>query len=248
MAGASRSRLLSRAVGAAARRIGRPEIYSAFYPAARRGELDAVAMRAILAASLAEDSFYVDVGANRGQVLADALRVAPRGRHVAFEPIPELARSLAEHYPGLDVRALALSAQPGRASFTHYTRLDGWSGLLANPEISEQRGAPVTIDVEVSTLDLQLPDGMPALVKIDVEGNELAVLEGASALLERARPLLLVEHAPDAARLYGGDSLALSGLLHAAGYRVFAVTGEGPFGAAELQRGDFVNWLARPRA
>ncbi len=144
-------------------------------------------MRAILAAVLRADSCYVDVGANRGQILGEAVRLAARGHHVAFEPIPQLAAALAADFVEVDCRALALGAQPGRASFCHYTRLDGWSGLLANPEISDEQGAPVEIEVEVSTLDDQLTGLDPVLIKIDVEGAEQSVLEGGRELLARAR-------------------------------------------------------------
>lgn len=240
---------MRRSVGWVARRIDRPQLFGALYPAARRGEDDAVAMRAIISAVLREDSCYVDVGANRGQVLADALRVAPRGRHVAFEPIPALASELGRRFPGVDARAMALGASSGSASFCHYTRLDGWSGLRPNPQIDAEHGAPVMIEVQVSTLDEQLEGLQPALVKIDVEGAELAVLEGGRALLARVRPTLLIEHVGTAALLYGADSGSLWDLLEGSGYRVFAASGEGPFEReAFLAPSDFVNWIAAPRA
>jgi FkbM family methyltransferase len=248
MASGSRSRaLVRRSVGAAARRLGRPELFGAVYPIARRAEDDAVAMRAILAAVLREGSCYVDVGANRGQLLREAVRLAAGGRHVAFEPIPELAAELAVAFPQVDCRALALGARSGHASFWHYTRLDGWSGLERNPEISDAEGAPVRIEVEISTLDEQLGELEPALVKIDVEGAEVGVLEGARGLLARARPLLLFEHVGTVAELYGASSAALWDLLAQAGYTVFTASGEGPYGALEFAsaRG-IVNWLARP--
>ncbi len=248
MASGSRSRaLVRRSVGAAARRLGRPELFGAIYPLARSAEDDAVAMRAVLAAVLRERSCYVDVGANRGQLLRDAVRVAPGGRHIAFEPIPELAAELAAAFPQVDCRTLALGAHAGRASFWHYTRLDGWSGLERNPEISDAQGGPVQIEVEISTLDEQLPQLEPALVKIDVEGAEVGVLEGARGLLARARPLLLFEHVAAVAELYGASSVALWELLAQAGYTIFTATGEGPYGQREFAgaRG-VVNWLARP--
>lgn len=234
-------------MGAGARRIGRPELLGVFYPLARRGDDDALAMRAILAAVLHADSCYVDVGSNRGQVLREAVRVAPRGHHVAFEPIPQLATELAADFPGVDCRALALGARPGRASFCHFTRLDGWSGLVANPEISDERGAPVQIEVEVSTLDEQLAGLTPALMKIDVEGAEQGVLEGARQVLARARPLLVLEHVESAARLYGASSRALWELLDGLGYTIFTATGAGPYAREQFaSASDVVNWLATP--
>lgn len=219
----------------------------AFYPAARRVEDEEVAIRALLAATLREGDVYVDVGANRGQLLRDALRLAPRARHVAFEPIPQLAEELARAFPAVDCRALALGASAGTASFCHFTRLDGWSGLVRNPEISDEQGAPVFIEVPVSTLDAELAPLAPALVKIDVEGGELAVLEGARALLARARPLVIFEHVAPAARAYGASSEELWELLAGLDYRVFSVLGDGPL-TRERFAGlrDAINWLAVP--
>lgn len=240
--------LLRRSVGAAARRMGRPQLLGALYPAARRSEDDEVALTAILAATLREQDSYVDVGANRGQLLRDAVRIAPRAQHFAFEPIPQLAAELAARFPGVDCRALALAAQEGTASFCHYTRLDGWSGLLPNPEISDERGAPQFIEVPVSTLDAQLRELSPAVVKVDVEGSELAVLEGGRALLERAHPLLIFEHVAQASRIYGGSSEALWDLLDELRYTVFSAVGAGPFSRGEFSEAvGVVNWLAAQR-
>jgi FkbM family methyltransferase len=236
-------------VGAIARRIGRPELVGALYAGARRTEQDALAIEAILAATLRSESTYVDVGSNRGQVLRDAVRIAPRARHVAFEPIPELSAEIAAELPDVDCRVRALGAHSGRAEFCHFRKLDGWSGLRRNPEISDERGAPAYFEVEVSTLDEELPELGPAVIKIDVEGAELAVLEGARGVLSRARPLLIFEHVADTARLYGASSQTLWDLLIEQGYAVFSVTGRGPYSRADFARADgVVNWLATPRS
>lgn len=164
----------TRAMGAASRRLGRPELLAAIDVHARRTQYDEIAIRAVLAATLPNGATYVDIGANRGQILREAVRVSPRGYHYAFEPIPELAAQLAQHFPEADCRCMALGARPERAQFCHFTALDGWSGLRRRPEVSDERGAPEYITVEVSTLDIELRDVAPAVVKIDVEGAELA--------------------------------------------------------------------------
>ncbi len=240
--------VVRRAVGVASRRLGRPELLAVVDPGARQAEQESVAINAVLAAALRRDSSYVDVGANRGQVLAEALRVAPEGRHVAFEPIPSLAAELTSRYPSVETRQLALGAEGATAQFCHFRSLDGWSGLRRSPEISDDRGHPQFIDVQVSTLDAELAELTPSVVKIDVEGAELAVFQGARALLARARPLVIFEHVAAAAALYDATPEALWDVLSEAGYAVFSVTGDGPFERSSFARASgVVNWLAAPR-
>ncbi|HTW43566.1 MAG TPA: FkbM family methyltransferase [Solirubrobacteraceae bacterium] len=244
-----RRRLTRRAVAALSRRIDRPELLAAFYPGARQEFHEHVAIRAILAGSLGIDGTYVDVGTNRGQLLGEAVRVAPHGRHIAFEPIPELASEVECAFPQVDCRRLALGAHPGHAEFCHFRSLDGWSGLRRNPEISDERGDPEYIPVTVSTLDAELGELVPRVVKIDVEGAELEVLEGARALLARARPVVIFEHVAAAAALYETPPGAPWDLLSELGYEVFAATGDGPYTrAAFAASSGVINWLATPAA
>ena len=236
-------------MGAFARRVGRPELVGALYPGARRAEQDALAISAILAASLRTGSTYVDVGSNRGQVLAEAVSAAPHARHLAFEPIPALAAEIRAAFPAVECREMALGAAAGTAEFCHFRKLDGWSGLRRSPLISDERGDPEYIEVQVSTLDAQLGGLDPTVVKIDVEGAELDVLEGGRELLARAMPLLIFEHVASASELYGAAPDALWELLAELGYDVLSVTGAGPYTReAFAAEQDVVNWVARPRA
>jgi FkbM family methyltransferase len=236
-----------RAVAALARRLERPELLAAFYPGARQALREEIAINAILASTLAPADTFVDIGCNRGQILREAVRVAPHGRHIAFEPIPSLAADLLRAFPTIDCRQVALAAGPGTAEFCHFRSLDGWSGLRRSPQISDRAGDPEYITVTVSTLDAELGEAEPRVVKIDVEGAELDVIEGGRSLLARARPVLIVEHVAAAAALYGAPTGALWDALAELGYRVFAVTGEGPLGRDQLAaRADVVNWLATP--
>src|SRR5258707_3228086 len=236
-----------RAVASVSRRLRRPELLAAFYPGARQALREEIAIVAVLASAMRSDGAYVDVGANRGQVLAEAVRVAPCARHVAFEPIPALAAELARQFPGVDCRQVAIGAEPGVAEFCHFRTLDGWSGLRRSPEISDDQGDPEFIEVSVSTLDAEVRELAPTVVKIDVEGAELGVLQGGIEVLSEVRPLIVFEHVAAAANLYETHPEAVWDLLAGFSYEVFAVTGEGPFTrqAFAVER-SVVNWLARP--
>jgi FkbM family methyltransferase len=239
--------LVSRVIGGVSRRLGRPELLAAVYPAARQALREEIAISAVLASALRSDATYVDVGTNRGQVLGEAVRVAPGGRHIAFEPIPGLAAEVARSFPQVDCRQMALGAQAGSEEFCHFRNLDGWSGLRRSPEISDERGNPEYITVAVSTLDAEIGELRPQVIKIDVEGAEREVLEGARSVLSQARPIVIFEHVAAAAALYGAASEACWDLLHDLGYRIFSVTGDGPFSrSAFAVSTQVVNWLAVP--
>ncbi len=243
----SATRFLKRAVGAASRRLERPELLAAVDRGVLQAQREAIGASAVLACTLDEHATYVDVGANRGQVLREALRIAPHARYIAFEPIPELAQELAGAFPAIDCRQMALGARAEVTQFCHFTQLDGWSGLRRSPQVSDDRGAPQYITVNVSTLDAELEGLTPSVIKIDVEGAELAVLEGGRSVLARARPLVIFEHVAAAAALYEVAPGAVWDLLAELGYTIFSVTGDGPFTRAAFTAAPHVvNWMATP--
>jgi FkbM family methyltransferase len=162
---------------------------------------------------------------------------------------PALAAEVARLFPGVDCRQMALGASQGSAEFCHFRKLDGWSGLRRSPEISDEQGEPEFITVEVSTLDAELSGMTPSVLKIDVEGAELAVLEGGRSVLSGIRPLVIFEHVSGRGELYGTDPGAVWDLLAELDYRVFSLTADGPFARSAFTRNtDVVNWLATPGA
>ncbi len=187
-------------------------------------------MRVVLATVLHAESNCIDVGANQGAVLARMVELAPRGRHVAFEPIPELCQALRERFPGVDVRGSALSDQAGSSTFSHVLGAPAFSGLRLREDLPSDAGQVRHLSVEVDRLDDVLAPGYaPAVLKIDVEGAELGVLRGAVGTLERHRPLILFEHGVGGADIYGSQSGDLFDLLAGVSLRIFDLDGEGPY-------------------
>jgi FkbM family methyltransferase len=222
---------------------------AAFDQVARRDLRDELAMRAILAAKLGPTSTFVDVGANVGQWTAEAVRCAPAGRHIAFEPIPALQQHIRRALPSVDVRGVALAQSSGAADFCYFTGMPGWSGLRQRPEVDPQQGRPTWIPIRVSRLDDEIGDLSPTVIKIDVEGNELAVLLGAANTVATTRPLVVFEHQPEAARLYGHASPEIWTFFDQLGMRVFDQQGGGPYSLREFEsqaRHLLINWLAVP--
>jgi FkbM family methyltransferase len=203
-------------------------------PTVRRNARDERHLSVLLAAVLRRDSGTVDVGANMGDILGELMRLAPNGHHVAIEPLPELAARLSERYPTADVHAVALSNHRGRASFVRVPDAPGLSGFGDGKADGMRRER---ISVAIEPLDDLLPEGFaPDLIKVDVEGAELQVFEGARRTLTEHQPVVVFEHSNRLAPQFGTRPAEVHRLLAASGLHVFDMDGEGPLSLAEFER------------
>ena len=222
-----------------------------FLPAHIRADIrDTELLVALMEEVLEPNSDCLDVGAHAGSVLGEMTRIAPGGRHVAWEPLPEFAARLREAHPGVEVRQAALSDESGESEFAHVLADPGWSGLVARP--TPAGGRVETITVRTERLDEALPAGVaPAFVKIDVEGAEERVLRGALETLRRHRPVIAFEHGLGSADHYGTTPAAVHRLLAGElGYGLFGLDGDGPYDESRFGEifatGERVNFAARP--
>jgi FkbM family methyltransferase len=192
-------------------------------------------LRMLLAFTLAPDANCIDVGAHQGDVLRDMLRLAPQGRHIAYEPLPQLADALAAEFPHVDVRKAALSDRAGETSFVHVRSNPSYSGFREREYPGTEQLEQITVRTE--RLDDVLPDGYsPAFIKVDVEGAELEVFQGAAETLARHRPVVYFEHGQGAADRYGTTSSQIHDVLAGdAGLRIFDERGGGPYSRDEFQ-------------
>ena len=133
----------------------------------------------------------IDGGAHLGfySLLAERA-LAGSGTVLAFEPDPYNFAALQRNVAATSITAVpkALSADTGRSLFQPSLSTTG-SSLLPRSDI--EMATP--IDVETTTIDTEL-DGLPLdvlIVKLDVEGSELAALAGMQHSLERARTIVL---------------------------------------------------------
>jgi FkbM family methyltransferase len=156
-----------------------------------------------------------DVGANVGFTAVIAAHcVGSTGHVICFEPQPscfELIRHNAaiNNYKHIQVRSEALGGEDGTASFV--VAEDSTFSHLATGTTQQAKGT--SIEVKVRRLDSLLaaePLPKPDLIKIDVEGAERQMLDGAMTTLRDARPILLIE--------LHGTNQTVSDALNAAGY------------------------------
>jgi FkbM family methyltransferase len=132
------------------------------------------------------DVFY-DVGAHAGFVTVLACRlVGPAGHVHCFEPVPANITSLrsnidANAFQNATIHATALSDHDGSDRMR-----------LTDRAITAHLAPEGDFIVRVSRCDSLALDP-PAVVKIDVEGAESRVLDGMRQILDRQRPVVLVE-------------------------------------------------------
>lgn len=185
-----------------------------------------------------------DVGANIGFYTLIASRLVGAGKVVAFEPLPAnqqaIRRNLAlNEIANVELVAVALSDEQGEAELEIHAS-PTWAKLDTSGDTSFKRDADVgeRVRVAVSTLDAQLAHvPAPDLVKMDIEGAEVAALRGAQRLLAEHRPTLICE--------LHGTNVAVTELLEASGYDVRTI--ETPL-LAPRDAEWYVHVLATPRA
>ena len=153
---------------------------------------------------------YVDIGANTGQSIESIKLYAPDAKIVSFEPNPELAAMLTSRYksdPNVTIRGVGLSDTVTTLNL-HVPVYRGfvYDGL-ASMDIAGARSwissetvyffSPEHLKVRsyecaIETLDMQDIDS-PIFIKIDVEGHEHQVINGAIKTLSKFEPVLLIE-------------------------------------------------------
>jgi FkbM family methyltransferase len=169
-----------------------------------------------------------EVGASFGlYALAFAGRVGAAGHVTAFEPDPQSASALEANVRvnGWQDRITVIRAAVGQSS--GQVRFAAARGMESRIEIRPDARNNV-ITVPMVTLDSALPGRRLDVIKIDVEGFEQQVIQGARTILTEARRrprAILVEVHPFAWADTGTTSASFLGLLDELGFKVEDMTG-----------------------
>ena len=211
---------------------------------------------AVLAAIAGRSGTILDVGANVGRFTWFFKRHAPPGCLIyAFEPNPNAMMLLRNNLHGArNVRCLqlALGDRDGAASMevptdamgNSVTAL-GWVAAGANGGVK-----PSAIRIGVRRLDSMVGEGVvrpvaPVLMKIDVEGGEYGVLNGACDLLAHYRPVLHFECQSHHLERTGTKPGDVWERLSALGYVIFAFR-DGLYRVCPTAVDAVANYLAVP--
>lgn len=172
---------------------------------------------------------FFDVGAHQGWLsMAAAWQTGSSGKVVAFEPSPILVRYLRYHkrvncLAQMEIVPKAVTKADSEST-PFILKGNGNSVLNSLVDIGEAEDGPresTVIPVEAITLDsYSRQTGLvPSMIKIDAEGAEVWVCEGARRLLAQCRPALIIATHP--AWLPTGQKIEdLFALLSTYGYRV----------------------------
>jgi FkbM family methyltransferase len=199
-----------------------------------------------LADLLSGDPVCLHVGASDGRHSYVMTQVAPKARIYAIEPsafsYAVLKTTLAWHRIGDRVTPVyaAVGDKAGEMLLVTPRKLSGRMGRAyayisktapagkARPDL-EDTGAEVQ-KTPVVTLDgfcAERGIGHVDFIRMDIEGAELMALEGATDLLDRDRPSVLLEiHPVMLAARFGGTAEQVVQLFLRRGYRMFALNGD----------------------
>lgn len=180
-----------------------------------------------LMAEVKSGDTVADVGTFIGlYTVALAKRVAPSGRVFGFEPNPEIFTLLSEnvrlnqHEDSVTLFRAAVGASCGEVAFAPAASVS---------HIVAEEKADTALRVSCVTLDDVFEGERVDVMKIDVEGYEEKVLEGAKLLLSdasRSPRVLYIEVHPYAWGEVGATSDSLLDLLKKYGYEVMTLEGE----------------------
>ena len=171
------------------------------------------------------DSNCVDVGCHKGEVLDIMRKYAPEGKHFGFEPIPDLYIDLVEKYSGTTVKIydFALSNNYGTATFNYVVTNPSYSGLIKR-KYDNPHEEDTSIVVKTEKMDTVIPLNTKVdLIKIDVEGGELLVLEGAVEIIKRDKPVVIFEHGIGASDYYGSSPDKIHNLFTNCKMKIFTL-------------------------
>jgi FkbM family methyltransferase len=173
---------------------------------------------------LADDEVFWDIGANVGYfTLVAATALANRGQIVAFEPGRNAYARLTENislnpYENIQTYQVAVSVQEGEAVLNVSGDIADSSASLfptGQAQAAHEVCRTVALDHFLTAEGLR----QPTLIKLDAEGAELDVLQGARGMISQSPPMFLMEMEEKNLLAAGASKEAIHQFLSGYGYR-----------------------------
>lgn len=177
---------------------------------------------------LTADSVVVDIGANIGYYSLMAAKKAPAGHIYSFEPVRNNLEKLERNISLNGVTVIhpikaAISNISG--STTVYVSADdnsGMSGLRSAENFSGESEIVKCFALDDAVTEYNLPK--IDLIKIDVEGSEVNVLQGMKNTRSQQKPVLLIEVSAATLSMYNEKIETIYRILSADQYAAYKVT------------------------
>jgi FkbM family methyltransferase len=180
-----------------------------------------------IAGHLPAGGTFVDVGAHMGHCsLMASTVVGPRGRIIAIEANPEtvalLRRNIFASAAEVEVLPEPCSESESLVDLWVASHSNSGSSSISKTNASLAGNAQTSYRVASRTLDSVLSDlgvNEVDVLKIDVEGAEMGVLQGARKTLSGCRPILMIELDDQLLATMGASSDEVRRFLASFGYR-----------------------------
>lgn len=181
----------------------------------------------VLESLLHEGDTFIDVGANHGSfaIVASSL-VGPDGHVCAFEPQPRLSalvqQSLQKGVSSHEVHQVALGNTPGEVPLYIPDDTSGSAGLFEEHSAThEHRRIDVKKRAFDEIVDWERYPGRLVL-KLDVEGAEVPFLKGAEEMIDKRKPVIILEIHPGTLKASAHTREELKNILMKYGYETYS--------------------------
>lgn len=168
---------------------------------------------------LKPDDLFVDVGANTGSY--SILAGTCKGVNVlAFEPIPSTFSDLQTNIKlnSLDnqIKAMNIGLADQNSTISFSSNLDVTNHII----LKKDKNYP-SIEADVFTMDDVLNEKFPTVIKIDVEGYESQVLDGAKKIINNTSLIAIIIELNGSGKRYGKEDSEIHKLLLSKGFNSF---------------------------
>jgi FkbM family methyltransferase len=188
-----------------------------------------------------EDHVCIDVGANFGYYSCMLAHLAWRGRVLAYEADPQmhavLVDNVAINWSEGIVEPInsAVGADFGTLTLHRWIDRSGNTGVISPRHYPGFELATEQFDIACQPLDC-LVDQLHRLdlVKIDVEGAESLVVAGMGRLVERFRPIVIIEWSPTQIEAAGSSTHVLASALKTWGLSIYTIRPDGTPAATDF--------------
>jgi FkbM family methyltransferase len=192
------------------------------------GYYDEVQLR-VLEKFLKPQTVFVDVGANIGEFTIFAAKRVTQGRVITFEPVPFLFGELKANveinkFKNVELINKALSDRSGVVPIFNERSQSFDDNIFTLAPGPNNR---LVAQVETIRLDDYIGSKQINVMKIDVDGSELAVLKGGIETIQRCHPIIFIEVCEETSRAAGYEQAEILNFLDKLGYEFKVISSSG---------------------